>query len=121
MFKKIKEEKINFLKPVEDHYKIKITRKEYLPAKHKVNIVRDSRLYNIYKQNTINVLSLHHYAMNKIGNNVLINCIYYGVIEGLEYKDKNLFIMGVQWHPEIEDDNKILFDEFIKEVKRRIQ
>ena len=120
MFKKIKEDKVNFLKPVEGHYNIKITREEYLPNKHEVSVVKDSILYNIYKQNNLNVLSMHHYAINEMGNNVLINCVHYGIIEGIEYKNKNLFILGVQFHPEIEDANHILFEALVKECEKRI-
>lgn len=119
-FSKIKEEKINFLKPVEGHYNIKITREEYLPNKHKVDVIKDSKLFNIYKKDTINVLSMHNYAVNLIGNDILINCKYDDVIEGIEYKDKNLFILGVQWHPEIEKENNILFETLIKEAEKRI-
>lgn len=120
MFRKIKDDKVNFLLPIEGHYNIKITRDEYLPNKHKVDVIKDSRLYNIYKKNTLDVLSMHHYIVNKIGDNVLINCMNSNIIEGLEYKDDNLFIMGIQWHPEIEDENKVLFAAFINETKKRL-
>ena len=39
-------------------------------------------------------------------------------IESIEYADKNFFILGVQWHPEHDDDN-LLFKRLILEAQKR--
>lgn len=119
LYKKLKEEKVEFLKPIENHYKTVITRDNYLENIHTININKDSLLHSIYKKDEIDVLSMHNYAVNKYGDNVLINCTEDNIIEGLEYKDKNLFILGVQWHPEPEEKNNVIFDALIKEAKKR--
>ena len=40
------------------------------------------------------------------------------IIEALEYKDKWYFIIGVQYHPELDDDK--IFKYFINEVTKRV-
>ncbi len=119
MFDKIKAENIQFLRPVDNHYNVKITRSNYPENMHKVKINRDSKLYGIYNEDEIDIVSMHRYAVNKYGENVLVNCLSEDIIEGLEYKDNDLFILGVQWHPELEERHNKLFKTLVKEAKRR--
>ena len=119
MFKKIKEDNVYFLKTIDNHYNEKPTRSNYLKNQHKVEILKDTKLYSIYKENKIDVVSMHKYIVNKYGDTILINCIFDDVIEGLEYKDDNLFILGIQWHPELEDKHNILFKRLIEEAQKR--
>ena len=87
-------------------------------SKHNINIYENSILYNIYKEKNINVLSLHLKQVINVGSDFYISAnADDGVIEAIEYKDKDYFIIGVQYHPEL-NDNK-LFKYFIKEVKKR--
>lgn len=119
-YENIKAEKIYFLNPVEGHYNTIITRNEYTQNKHYVHLNTESVLYDIYKCDTLDVLSMHNYSSALIGDNVLINCQdESGIIEGLEYNNNDLFIIGVQWHPEIEEEHNKLFKRLIKEAQRR--
>lgn len=82
---------------------------------HVVNIKKDSILYNIYKQDTVNVVSMHSYGAYKTTN--LFAPIAYSndkVLEAIQYKDK--FILGVQFHIELENNNLII-KEFIKKCQ----
>lgn len=87
-------------------------------SRHDININKDSILYDIYNKDTINVLSLHLKQVTNVGSDFYVSAkASDGVIEALEYKDNNYFIVGVQYHPELDD--KIIFTRFIDEVKKR--
>lgn len=119
-YEKIKEQKVYFLKPIEGHYKSIITRDKYLQNKHNVKINRNSVLNDIYNCNELSVLSMHSYEIATIGDNVYAGAVdNNGIIESIEYKNKDLFVLGVQWHPEIEKEHKVLFDRLICEAKQR--
>lgn len=83
---------------------------------HSVNIIdQDSHLYNIFKTNKLEVNSYHNYQVNTIGNNFkIVAKSDDNVIEAIEYKDKNNFIIGVQWHPELLETMQPLIKELIK-------
>ena len=81
--------------------------------KHSVDICDNTRLKNILKSDSIMVNSVHHDIVNFDLNDLIINARSSdGVIEGVEYPNKN-FIIGLQWHPEYIDDinTKRIFDE----------
>ena len=118
-FQTIKDNKVMFLNPVQNHYNEKITRDNYPENKHGIRINTTSKLYAIFQKEEMDVVSMHRYVISKYGERVLINCDSDGIIEGLEYKDDDLFILGVQWHPELEENNNVIFKSLIKEAKKR--
>lgn len=94
----------------ERHY----SQKEYV---HEVIIKKDSRLYQILREEKIRVNSRH---MRQIPTTQL-DCVAFsedGVLEAIEDKNKKFFI-GIQWHPEslMEDvfSNR-LFDYFMEQL-----
>lgn len=77
---------------------------------HKINISKNSFLYNIYQKEEISVNSYHRQAIRRLANNFkVIATSEDGIIEAIE--DGN--IIGVQWHPEILNDVKF-FEKFFK-------
>ena len=83
---------------------------------HKVNIInKKSHIYKVLKNDIIDVNSYHNYHVTKLGNDFEV-CGYSedGLIEVIEHKDKNKFILGVQWHPELLESMTPLIKEFIK-------
>ena len=110
---------------LEDDYLIKITdhnkeKKFYNSsihkASHKIYITPHTRLYKIYKKAYIMEPSIHNYALNNISTEFIINArSNEGYIEGIEHKTK--LIIGLQFHPEIEDKNNDLFEYFINHCK----
>lgn len=82
---------------------------------HKVNIKKDSLLYDILQSNSILVNSRHLY--NVVRTNLSISAYSDDyVIEAVEDKSKK-FYLGVQWHPESLDNDinsRLIIDEFIK-------
>ena len=82
---------------------------------HKINIKKDSLLYNIINKEEILVNSRHKSIVNK--TNLCVSGISYdNYIEAIEDKNKKFFL-GIQWHPEnmydTSVDAKKIFDYFI--------
>ncbi len=90
-------------------------------SKHKININKDSKLYQIYQKEIIEEPSIHNFVIKNQGKRFNIAATSEeGYIEALEYKKPNHFIIGVQFHAELENQNDILFQKFIEETKNRI-
>lgn len=90
---------------------------------HEVILTRDSKLYQVMRKDRLMVNSLHHQAVNKVGENLkVVGVSTDDIIEALEYKGEN-FVLGVQWHPEdlvVKDGYFLeLFKAFIEEIKNR--
>jgi len=89
-------------------------------SKHKVFINKDTYLYEIYKTNEIEKPSIHNFTIKENGKNFKISGISEdGYIEAIEHKNPKYFVIGTQFHPELEDNNDILFERFIEETKKR--
>lgn len=104
----MKKEKYMFTLPVEHHWDVHIERNKEEEAKHKITIKKDSNIYKILKKEEFNAATLHNYKINTPSKKLTITGhATDGTIEALEYKDN---IIGVQFHPEV--DNKL--DELFK-------
>ena len=97
------------LEKIDKHYS---KNKKY---SHKVYIDKESKLYSIFKQDSISVNSRHIERLITTDLDV-VGIDDDGNIEAIEDKDKKFFI-GVQWHPEnmysYDILEKKLFDYFI--------
>lgn len=93
-------------------------------VKHDVYLDKDSLMYEIYKTDIISEPSLHEYSLKNdiLDNNSLFKVTgkYYDDIEVIEYKNKNYFAIGTQFHIELESQNKKLLKRFISECKKHI-
>ena len=86
---------------------------------HSVIIDKNSKLYSIIGEEKIRVNSRHSYHVPELDNTLVSARSSDGLIEGVELKDKK-FIIGVQWHPEsnLEDKHsKKLFKAFFDNFK----
>lgn len=86
---------------------------------HSVIIDKNSKLYSIIGKKEIWVNSRHSYHVPELDNTLICARSSDGLIEGVELKDKK-FIIGVQWHPEsnLEDKHsKKLFKSFFDNFK----
>lgn len=84
---------------VKNHVKHSQNAPKYYPT-HKINIVENSILKNIFNADTISVNSFHKQAVGKIATcfkATSFSCD--GLIESIEHTS-NKFALGVQWHPE---------------------
>lgn len=90
-------------------------------SSHFTEVEKDSRLFNIVGSDKIAINSFHHQAVKEPGKNMkVIARAKDGIIEGIELDDKDHFVMGLQWHPEMmaaEGDETMakLFRSFIEE------
>ncbi len=93
-------------------------------AKHDVLLDKESKLYRIFNNDVISMPSLHKQI---VIDDVISNGKYFkvagrskdGIIEALESIDPNLWLVGVQFHPELEKENLELFKSLIKEAAKR--
>lgn len=87
-------------------------------AIHNVTITENTKLSEIFGKSQVGVNSLHHQAVENIGNNLIVSAVSEdGFVEALELKN-HPFCMGVQWHPEHMSKNDSLqqdiFNKFVK-------
>ena len=67
---------------------------------HPVSIDKNSILYSILKTENIDVNSMHHQAIDKVGTELTVTAKSAdGYIEAIELRN-HPFCIGVQWHPE---------------------
>lgn len=83
---------------------------------HPANVTENSRMHDVYGATEIQVNSMHHQGIKKLGDG-LAATIHApdGLIEGIEGTGDS-FVMGVQWHPEMLIDSdagtRRLFTQF---------
>ena len=66
-----------------------------------IDLVAGTRLHQIMGESTITTNTFHHQAIKKLASDLHINArARDGIIEGVEGKT-DLFLLGVQWHPEM--------------------
>ncbi len=87
-------------------------------AVHKVSVSEGSVLYNIFGKNEVGVNSLHHQAIEAVGENLIASAVSEdGFVEATELME-HPFCLGVQWHPEHMSKKdplqQRLFDEFVR-------
>lgn len=91
---------------------------------HKVQIKKESKLFEIIGKREIMVNSRHNYHIKEIEEKYISARSPDGLIEGIE-DPNNTFCIGVQWHPEnlIEKDafSKKLFKTFFEVVRRKME
>jgi len=89
---------------------------------HKVKINKGSHLHKALHKNEIATNSLHHQAINKLGEGLSVSAMSEdGLIEGIEDGSRNL-LFAVQWHPEMMfekfEEQKKIFTYFIDSIKK---
>ncbi len=96
-----------FVKPVEHHWDVHMIRGQEDNSKHTVNVVPDTLYSRVIGKKNIMGATMHNYAINELPQ--LLKASGFsedGVIEAVEYSD---YILGVQYHPEVDAENDMLF------------
>jgi gamma-glutamyl-gamma-aminobutyrate hydrolase PuuD len=107
LFEQMKKEKYMFTAPVEHHWDVHMIRGKEDDTKHVIKIKHDTHLHNLLKTDTVKGASMHHYKINNPSPRLTISAYAEdGTPEAIEY-GKN--ILGVQFHPEIDDNFASLF------------
>lgn len=88
---------------------------------HKVDIIKNTPLYNLLKMDEIGVNSYHHQAIKNLAKELKPMAVSKdGLIEAVYLEDKK-FIWGIQWHPEFnylkEETSIKIIKEFISKCK----
>ncbi|MBO5934574.1 MAG: gamma-glutamyl-gamma-aminobutyrate hydrolase family protein [Clostridia bacterium] len=69
-------------------------------AIHDITITKDTKLFSIFSKTNTGVNSLHHQAIENVGENLIVSAVSEdGFVEAIELKEYP-FCIGVQWHPE---------------------
>ena len=89
---------------------------------HTVTIAGGSKLAQIMRQNQLRVNSLHHQAVDKPGDGLIVGAVSEdGIIESIEHATHR-FCIGVQWHPEhmvgFSKRQRRIFDAFVAACKQ---
>jgi putative glutamine amidotransferase len=83
---------------------------------HDVSVDSDSKLFEIIGIDNLSVKSYHHQAVDQVGDG-LRKCAQTEdqIAEGIESTDQK-YILGIQWHPELEDGESSakIFRSFIE-------
>ena len=67
---------------------------------HSVHIEAGTRLHDILGRTELEVNSLHHQAIRRVGEGLTVSARSEdGLVEAMELPDRR-FLLGVQWHPE---------------------
>jgi putative glutamine amidotransferase len=93
---------------------------EILSDGHPVALTPSGRLARIYGTTSIDVNSIHHQAIDALGQELEVEGVTSdGVVEAVASTDPRWWAIGVQWHPErtLNDVDKPLFDAFVIEAK----
>ena len=93
----------------------------YGAAYHEVEIVKNSRLFEIVGEEKVKTNSSHHQAVKKVGKGLMASGYAAdGVIEAIE-RPHHPFCLGVQWHPEfdISNSDKKIFEAFVGAAKSK--
>jgi len=93
-------------------------------CKHNINISKYSRLYDLIREKNKLVTSVHEYAVK---DELLHNSSDFfvsarsddGVIEAIETRDPNYFCLGVQYHPELDYTDNVLFINLVNESRKQ--
>lgn len=84
---------------------------------HKVQVLEWTRLASITREHRFKVNSTHHQSVKDLGKGLEVAAVSSdGIIEALELTG-NLFVIGVQWHPEFLSKDRYqlrIFRSFIK-------
>lgn len=87
-----------------------------------VLIESDTRLADILGRQTVTVRNGHHQAVGDVAPQLRVAARGTdGVIEAVEHRDPDIWLLGVQWHPEDSDgsatDRTALFSAFVARVE----
>ena len=118
LYQKMKKENptLTILEHPNIHGDVVITRENIEDAQHEIVVAKDSFFHQVYKREKVHVVSLHNVVVKRVGPLFkVVATAQDGVIEAIESIQPNLFWIGVQYHPEVNDDQFIFY--WIQKIK----
>ena len=101
-----------------NHWPKELYRDNINSLAHKVLLEKDTKLYDIFKVEEMDVNSVHRCTITEVGSKFKVSIKSSdGLIEGIEYNGDDKYIIGVQFHPEVLDQYNNIFKEFISKCK----
>ena len=77
-------------------------------AKHLIKIKPNTLLSSLYKEKELSVVSLHSIGVARVSKTLTLSATTKDHLpEAVEYTQKDNSIIGVQWHPEITEDDTL--------------
>jgi putative glutamine amidotransferase len=92
------------------------------PAAHPVRILPGTLLEALVRRSEVRVNSFHHQAAGRIGQGLRVSAASADrVVEAVEAATQGRFLLGVQWHPEREDDDvsRAIFAGLVETARAR--
>ncbi|WNG89169.1 gamma-glutamyl-gamma-aminobutyrate hydrolase family protein [Mycobacterium sp. ITM-2016-00317] len=91
-------------------------------AIHHVRVKRGSRLHAIVGEQTIDVSSYHHQAVDRLAPDLVVSALAAdGVVEAVEHRRAD--VVAVQWHPEdrhrVSATDAALFTDLVDRARKR--
>jgi putative glutamine amidotransferase len=118
----IEEENKRIIKNIDNgvnHWPIELYRDNVSSLAHKVLLEKDTKLYDIFKVEEMDVNSVHKCTITEVGSKFKVSIKSSdGLIEGIEYNGDDKYIIGVQFHPEVLDQYNNIFKEFINRCEK---
>lgn len=111
LFKQMKKERFMFTNPVANHYMSNVIRHGAAQSKHPITIYEGTRLHEAMGTTHMDAVSLHGYRVSPDTGVLKISAVTQdGTVEGIEYGG---YLVGVQFHPEVDDAFDPLFAAFV--------
>lgn len=86
---------------------------DWFEARHEVKLEKDSLLYKLTQNETVEANSAHHQAVRSVPEVLkIVGKSPDGIIEAIEPKDPTIPLLAVQWHPESETNDLVGIDLF---------
>jgi putative glutamine amidotransferase len=88
-------------------------------SQHKVEIIKDTFLYDIFGESELKIISNHHQGVKKCGENLVISAFSADGLPEAVYMKNRKFVVAVQWHPELqptETHSEKLFKALINSI-----
>jgi putative glutamine amidotransferase len=83
-----------------ENYYTEVPRVNSVWPKKKVEIDRESRLFEILNFDSVWVNAMHHQAVDELGDGMAVTAREEsGIVQAIEHTE-HAFVIGVQWHPE---------------------
>jgi gamma-glutamyl-gamma-aminobutyrate hydrolase PuuD len=92
--------------------------------RHPVLLEPGSRLERIYGTSRVDVNSAHHQAISALGDGLAVTARSPdGTVEAVELRDRGLWVLAVQWHPEAmqasDAPQRRLFAALVEQARRQ--
>lgn len=93
---------------------------ERRPVPHGVRLAPQSMLAGIYGATEVDTISWHHQAIRRLGEGLEpVGWAADGTIEAIELAGCD-WLLAVQWHPEMAEGERVLFEALVERARRRL-